>query len=85
MGEIDLKPYALGTFASAVFILILIQGSLGQGLQPVDMVQVRGQAAGGPASWTSENFGWFYYDMADGTGSGHIEIQPSGRLVDKGG
>lgn len=87
MGKIDLTPdmrLALRVLASAAFVLILIEGALGQGLQPVEMVQVRGQAAGGPASWTSESFGWFFFDMADGTGSERIEIQPVGRLVDKG-
>lgn len=87
MGEIDLKSdtrLVLRTLTSAAFVLILIGGALGQGLQPVDMVQVRGQAAGGPTSWTAESFGWFFYDMADGKGSERIEIQPIGRLVDKG-
>ncbi|HPR67547.1 MAG TPA: S-layer protein domain-containing protein, partial [Methanothrix sp.] len=45
---------------------------------------VRGSFSDGNGSWNAESFGWFYYDLDEGTGGERLTIEAEGRRAKEG-
>jgi len=61
-------------------LLAVAMGASGQ----VPEALVRGSFSDGNGSWNAESFGWFYYDLDDGTGGERLTIEAEGREVKEG-
>ena len=48
------------------------------------MAEVRGHFSDGGAIWNAEDFGWFYYDLDEGTGGESLSVQVEDRRVRAG-
>ncbi|MHC1631978.1 MAG: S-layer protein domain-containing protein [Methanotrichaceae archaeon] len=64
-------------------ILCLLATTTGASGQ-VPEVLLRGHFSGGDGCWNAEDFGWFYYDLDNGSGSECLQIVTNERHVDKG-
>ena len=71
-----------GALGLVVFLCLLTTaiGASGQ----VPMAEVRGQFIDGNGSWNAESFGWFYYDLDEGTGGERLTVETEGRRVREG-
>jgi len=64
-------------------ILLLTTGaSVGQ--IPSEIAEIRGHIATAEGVWNAEDFGWFVYDLNEGTESESLSIFPSGRTIEEG-
>jgi len=64
-------------------ILVLLANAMGASGQ-VSEALVRGSFSVGNGSWNAETFGWFYYDLDEGTGGERLTIEAEGREVKEG-
>ncbi len=75
-----------GVKKKAVGILVvlgLLTMTMGASAQ-VPAALVRGAFSDGNGSWNAESFGWFYYDLDEGTGGERLTIEAEGRVVKEG-
>ncbi|HPE49881.1 MAG TPA: S-layer protein domain-containing protein [Methanothrix soehngenii] len=64
-------------------ILVLLANAMGARGQ-VSEALVRGSFSEGNGSWNAETFGWFYYDLDEGTGGERLTIEAEDREVKEG-
>jgi S-layer protein (TIGR01567 family) len=79
---IDAERWKRGTIGLLV-LLCLLMTAIGASAQ-VPMAEVRGSFSDGNGSWNAESFGWFYYDLDEGTGGERLTIEAEGREVKEG-
>jgi len=63
-------------------VLWLTAGALGQ--DAVDAAYVRGHFSSGDGVWRASDFGWFYYDLDEDTGSEVLTVNVTGRTAMEG-
>ncbi|MDD1758422.1 MAG: hypothetical protein LUQ22_06790, partial [Methanotrichaceae archaeon] len=51
--------------------------------EPVEAAYVRGHFSIGDGIWLANDFGWFYYDLDDGSGSEQLSVSVNGRTIEK--
>jgi len=79
---IDAERWKRGTI-SLLVLLCLLMTAIGASAQ-VPMAEVRGSFSDGNGSWNAESFGWFYYDLDEGTGGERLTIEAEGKKVKEG-
>jgi S-layer protein (TIGR01567 family) len=52
--------------------------------QAVEAASIRGQINAGNGVWRASDFGWFYYDLDQGSGGEQLSVEVDGRLAEKG-
>ncbi|UEC43498.1 MAG: S-layer-related duplication domain protein [Methanothrix sp.] len=75
-----LRALALLCLLVSVYILTAAMGATAQ----VPMAEVRGHFSDGDGVWNAEDFGWFYYDLDDGTGGERLTVRAEDRRVRTG-
>jgi len=79
---IDAERWKMGIAGLAV-LLGLLTIAIGVSAQ-VPEALVRGSFSDGNGSWDAESFGWFYYDLDEGTGGERLAVEAEGRRVKEG-
>ena len=79
---IDAERWKIGIAGLAV-LLGLLTIAIGVSAQ-VPEALVRGSFSDGNGSWDAESFGWFYYDLDEGTGGERLAVEAEGRRVKEG-
>ncbi len=64
-------------------LIYLLAGAVGVTAQ-VPVAEVRGHFSDGDGVWNAERFGWFYYDLNEGTGGESLSVQVEDRRVRAG-
>ncbi len=70
-------------FLGLLVLLGLLTMTIGVSAQ-VPEALVRGSFSDGNGSWNAESFGWFYYDLDEGTGGERLTIEAEGRRAKEG-
>jgi len=77
----QVKVYLGVSFLLLALIWLFYPCSLAQ--EPVEATYIRGHFSAGDGIWLANDFGWFYYDLDDGSGGEQLSVSMNGRTVEK--